>query len=124
MFSFFASEIITAETNTMYYKGVYLDLDIANVDDKTAGMIKTSIDAKVAQTPCVKNSRCKHIKTEVVADDDNTDRKKRGVQSASVVVYVSCDLVTGMVQFNKLVKTVNLTMFVDSRAHKSTLYLP
>ena len=47
--------------------------------------------------------QCKHIKTEVAADDDNGDREKREVQSASVIVYISCDLVTGMVQINKLV---------------------
>lgn len=45
----FPTEIETAETNTMYYKGVYPDLEIADVDDETAAEIKTNIGVKVAK---------------------------------------------------------------------------
>lgn len=113
------NEIKTATSNTMFYKGVYPDLDMDLVSDKTAATIQSRIDGKVEQAPCVRNGRCKHTKTEIEAIRKNEEnRKKRETETVSFVVYVSCNPVADVEDCFNLLKEVKemLDSFIQQLA--------
>ena len=83
----------------MLYQGTFNGYDAASLTNEKESEIKRIADGKVAQTECVQDNTCKHLKTEVGAYSSGEDGiVKRDVEYVSFVVTLSCDPVTGTVK--------------------------
>ena len=91
-----SSEITKANVLTMNYKGTYNGYDAASLTEEKKTGIQLDTDDKVAQTGCVQDKSCRHLKTEVGAlSSQDAGIMKREVQYISFVVTLSCSPVIG-----------------------------
>ena len=87
-----------ATKNTMYYKGIFYGYGAGLLTQDKETEIKRNAEDKVAQTGCVKDRRCAHLKTEVGAySNDDDGIMKREVQDVSFIVYISCNPAAGII---------------------------
>ena len=91
-----SSEIIKANLITMNYKGIFNGYDAGTLTKEKGTEIQFDTDNMVAQTRCVQDKRCRHLKTEVGALSSQDDGiVKRDVQYVSFIVTLSCVPATG-----------------------------
>ena len=80
----------------MEYRAIYNGYDAASLTQEKVTEIKRSADDSVAQTRCVQDKSCRHLKTEVGSiSGESGGIMKREVKYVGFVVTLSCEPITG-----------------------------